>query len=682
MTPSIIEESKKAQKKGILSVFQNKKLIAPAVIAGLVIISYFLFFSGDQESQAEDQVQEWTVIRDDLKISIESDGKVVAEDGVELSFSVSGDTLEVEEIYIKEGDRVQRGDKIASVKTNSLEFDLRSAYASYQSALANLNSRQVGPTEEEKAKALASIDQAEVFLDQAKISLEKIKTSAEKNIASAESFLATAENNLKLNQDENSSTIVNDAYQDLINTIRSTAITAESSLEDSDSIIGVDNRYVNDDFENLLGAKHSQSLSDAEQSYSIAKQAKLTLDTQSLALSTSSAYEDIDTAASQAETTLNNLEQHLYDMKVLLEATVTSVDLTQSELDSFKSTISSDRSSTNSASASLTNSIQAVNSAKNSVSGYEINYQKALTELETAKKEAEQDIANAKSNVTAKEISLRQAQIGYEDLIAPVPESDLASYRASLTFAAINVDKAKYSIEQATLISPIEGQVAILNYKTGDIINRDDNKPMAIIINNDTLFIEVKVEEAEINKIKVGQKAIATFDAVEELELTGEISFISLTSETDNNGVVTYLIRMVFSNTKDSQIREGMTAFVEFITAGVEDILVAPVDAVRNVRDQPSVQLVSGEWIPVTTGFTDGEMVELVSGLEEGTKIITNSDIQQTQDQKSSGSMAEMFTEEERAQIKEMSEEERTEFLKSKGVDVEALQTGGGMRVR
>lgn len=206
-------------------------------------------------------------------------------------------------------------------------------------------------------------------------------------------------------------------------------------------------------------------------------------------------------------------------------------------------------------------------------------------------------------------------------MVSPLTAAELASLRSSLTSAAISVDKAKNDYEKSILISPIDGEVALLNYKPGDIILTADNKPMAAIINNETLFIEVNIEEADINKLKIGQKSYATFDALDGLRLEGEVTFISLTSETDNQGIVTYLVRVVFNNAGENQVREGMTAFVDFVTAEAKDVLVAPVDAVRNIEGKPSVESTDGTWIPISTGFTDGEYVEVISGLNEGDKI-------------------------------------------------------------
>jgi len=162
----------------------------------------------------------------------------------------------------------------------------------------------------------------------------------------------------------------------------------------------------------------------------------------------------------------------------------------------------------------------------------------------------------------------------------------------------------------------------MLNYKAGDIILSDSAKSMATIINNDTLFIEVNIEESDISKLKIGQKASATFEAVEGLKLDGDISFIAMTSETSSNGIVTYLVRVAFTAGNDSPIREGMTAAVDFTISGVSDVLTAPVDAVRNVNNQASIQKADGQYATVVTGFTDGKKVEIISGLTAGEAII------------------------------------------------------------
>ncbi len=619
---SIIEESKKAKRGFWGFLFKKKVLLIIALVLVAGAVSYYLYSRQAQSQATVVQQKKWTVKTDDLKISVEASGKVVAKDGAELSFPISGN-LEVENVYVKEGDKVKKGDKIASVKTETLEFELRNAYASYQSALANFNSKQASPTQSEIDKAKASVDQAQVSLDQAKISLEKTKSSAEQQITNAESSVAVAENNLKLNSDTNNSQIISDAYTDLISTMNSVSDTLLDTLQDSDKILGVDDQLNNFSFKYLLGVKESNSYNRSRDGYSQVKEARAEMNSCLQALGSHPANSAMDACAEKAKTAVSEAQDFLADLQSMLIGTITSVDLSQSQLDSFKSTTNANISGLNSTLTSLTSSIRAVANAKSSLKNYQINYDKAVNDLAVTKQQAAQDIKTAESSVAAREVSLKQAKIDYDDLLAPVPEIDLASSRAQLTSAAINVDKAKYNMEQATLVSPIDGVISMLNYKKGDtILDSSDSKTFVTIINNDTLFIEANIEEADISKLKVGDKAQVTFDAVEGVNLNGEISFISLTSDTNSNGIVTYLVRVLLTNTGNSPVREGMTAAIDFVTAEATGVLITPVQAVHNIGGKPSVELADGQIANVTTGFTDGKSVEIISGLKAGDIVV------------------------------------------------------------
>lgn len=603
---SIIEESKQARKKFKFKF--GKKTILILIIILLVSSLVYYFFNKNNKQEVITEQKIWSVKKDDLSIAIESDGKVVAEDGVELSFSVSGDNLEIEQVFVKEGDKILKGDKIATVKTSTLEMNVRNAYASYLAVLADYNEIMAGASDSEIASAKDKITTAEISLTQFQISLANTKQSAEDSIRNAK-------NNLDENKDELSSQDVNDAYDALVDTLKSINISFNSILRNSDEIIGVDDEHLNDAYENLLGAKDSTTLSQAKTTYTKARDSLKTLNALVIYLNNNSNYLDIDIAAEQTLKTLEIFEDHLYRMKLVLDATITSEDLSQNSLNSFIATIDSNRSAINTKITTLNSKTTAVDEAKDGLADYIIDYDNALAE-------ADRNIKNAEASLQSKELSLEQAKRDYQELLDPLTTSEKNSANSKLTSASISLEKAQLDLKQATIISPIDGEVAMLNYKTGDIIvDNSASDPVAVIINNDTLFIEAQIEEAEINNIKNGQIAYATFDSLEGLKLEGEVTFISLTSETDNSGIVTYLVRIVINNKGDVQIREGMTAFVDFVTAEAKDVLIIPVAAVKNVNNNPSVLSQSGDWIPVVTGFTDGQYVEVISGLNNGDKI-------------------------------------------------------------
>lgn len=617
----ILDESVKARTNG-LGFWRSKKFIIAAVLIMLSGGVYVFWPEGKKfAGQSQSAPKEWTVKKDDIVISVEAEGKVVAEDGVELSFAVSGDNLEVKEVFVKEGDAVKKGDKIASVSTDDLQLSMNSAWASYQSALADFNETMSGATAEEIADSQDKITTAKMSLEQAQRSLENIKQSIADTIYNAQKAVVDAKKDLDDNQDEQSSEDVSGAYEELVETLKSTNISLDGILRASDEIVGVDKTYLNDDFEINLGAKDLSSLSLALETYKKARAGAQDLNRRVIGMSKFSDFGDIESAADLASDVLFDFEEHLNAMKAMLDATITTGDLTESELVAFITSVNSNRSSINTKISALNAEVRAVADAKESLDDYAENYNEAVRDLGNAQADAERTLADAEASVASKELSLRQAERDLEELKAPLTEAELASARSRMSSASISLEKARNSLNDATIISPIDGQVVELNYKAGDIIV-DNEDPVAVILNSSTLFITVNAEEADVSKLAVGQKAIATFPALDDLELKGEISFISLTSNTSNNGIVTYEVRVLIENTDEQKIREGMTASIEFVSSEVRDVLIIPVSAVRNVEGKPSVQALDGIWLPVVTGFTDGKYVEVISGLETGKKIL------------------------------------------------------------
>lgn len=616
---SIIEESKKARQVGLFGFWRSKKFIYGIVLFLIFGTAYYFYSNRGVEKDVVNTKKDWTVKTGDILLSVEADGQVVAKDGVDLSFSVSGDNLEVDKVFVNEGDKIKKGDKIASVKTDTLGLSLRSAWSNYQSVLAGYNETMDGATDEEIQNAKDKITNAEISLRQAKTSLESTIQDNEDKIYDAQKKVDDTKKDYDKNSSIEDSEDIRDAYESLVDQIKSVNISLGAILKNSDEILGVDKTSLNDDFEENLGAKDRSTFNEAKQSYVKAKEANNDLNESAIGINNNSDSNKIDMAGEKASLTLDKFEAHLYDMKLLLDNTITSVDFSQNKLDSFISLIISNRSNVNSKITALNSQLRKIDDIKENIGDYKVNYEEALKDLERTKNNGEINVDNEKANIANKEISLDQAKRDLESLEEPLTDFESANANSKLTSASVNLQKAQYDMEKATLTSPIDGQISQLNYASGDIIT-DSNKSVATVINNDTLFIELNIEEADISALQVGQKAYATFDALDGLELEGEVSFISLTSDTNNNGIVTYLVRVLFSK-GEHEIREGMTANVNFVSSEARGVLVAPVAAVRNVSGKPSVKLKDGDWSAVVTGLTDGKYVEVISGLSEGDKI-------------------------------------------------------------
>ena len=150
------------------------------------------------------------------------------------------------------------------------------------------------------------------------------------------------------------------------------------------------------------------------------------------------------------------------------------------------------------------------------------------------------------------------------------------------------------------------------------------------VIPNEKVFLDINIDEMDINMLSPGQAAQITVDAIHGREFEGEIIRIANTktnetSITGGNSSAKYTVRI--SMPWDEQMKFGMTASAS-ITADTHDSAVlVPVDAVM-VLDGKDVVYTSfdgegnlTEPVQVTTGLSDGTMVEITEGLKAGDNI-------------------------------------------------------------
>jgi RND family efflux transporter MFP subunit len=88
----------------------------------------------------------------------------------------------------------------------------------------------------------------------------------------------------------------------------------------------------------------------------------------------------------------------------------------------------------------------------------------------------------------------------------------------------------------------------------------------------------------------------------------------------------TFEIQAIFSNTKDRWFKPGMFCRVNVNMKTKKDALVIPLAAVVKANNSDGVYLISNDksyYKSITTGITDGNSIEVISGLKAGDKIVT-----------------------------------------------------------
>ncbi|MGZ2372038.1 efflux RND transporter periplasmic adaptor subunit [Ancylomarina sp. YFZ004] len=293
--------------------------------------------------------------------------------------------------------------------------------------------------------------------------------------------------------------------------------------------------------------------------------------------------------------------------------------------------------------------------------------------LETAqadldKAQAEYDYQNANY--------LRMKTLFEKDLLAQ-SDYELVVYnlkksKASVKSAKANLDRAARNLSYATIYSPIDGIVLNRAVEEGQTVAASMNTPELFTITNDLkeMQVEANIDEADIGMVKEKQRVEFTVDAFPDLNFEGEVSEIRLQPNESSN-VITYIVIITVSN-PDLKLKPGMTASITTYVEEANDVLLITAKAARFSPDrqllndymtslsgnQEKAQVSESNakndegrskrsrkdktelddshkrvWVKdgdrmhplvIEVGIDDGSNIEVISGLKEGTVVLTS----------------------------------------------------------
>lgn len=146
--------------------------------------------------------------------------------------------------------------------------------------------------------------------------------------------------------------------------------------------------------------------------------------------------------------------------------------------------------------------------------------------------------------------------------------------------------------------------------------------------------LKVGVPEAMIDKVKVGQTAVATLDAVPGLILEGLVEKVSAVPDSQNwfnSGVKTYTIMVNVTTETQAQLKPGMSATVEIITDQLKNVLYVPIQAVVSRDGSHYVYVVKRgkkELREVEIGKFNTHSITITSGLEEDEELLLYAEVE------------------------------------------------------
>lgn len=150
-------------------------------------------------------------------------------------------------------------------------------------------------------------------------------------------------------------------------------------------------------------------------------------------------------------------------------------------------------------------------------------------------------------------------------------------------------------------------------------------KDAAVITADEEMTVQIQVDELDIRTLETGMEATVTLDALPGSSFTGAVTAINPYGE-NSGGNTKYTVTVTLP--RDEKMRSGMNASVK-ITTGVSGT-VPTVPAAAVVFDAGKSWLYTGynektdtltDPVEIQTGLSDGSLVELLSGLSEGSSF-------------------------------------------------------------
>ena len=257
-------------------------------------------------------------------------------------------------------------------------------------------------------------------------------------------------------------------------------------------------------------------------------------------------------------------------------------------------------------------------------------------------KKALNRISKLNASKYSTEKDLEAAERDYDNAVA-----QLALEQAQVKQAQASLNSAQTELSYTEIKAPVDGIVISKAVEVGQTVAASFETPELFSVAEDLtkMQIEASVVEADIAKVKEGQKVRFTVDSYADDYFYGTVTQVRNEATTTSN-VVTYTVVIGIDNT-DMKLKPGMTANVEIITAEEKDVILVPNQALRfYIDDSDNAKRYKdrGVWIiknghpervTVKIGVSDDDNTQILeSTLKIGDEVIVSKELSAADTQK------------------------------------------------
>lgn len=180
---------------------------------------------------------------------------------------------------------------------------------------------------------------------------------------------------------------------------------------------------------------------------------------------------------------------------------------------------------------------------------------------------------------------------------------------------------AELDLKEATIIAPISGFIAERNAKVGNLTESFQRERMFHIVEQKELYGVVHLPEKELSRVHKNQQATLTMTALGGKAVTAIVERIS---PVINANTGTFKVTLRVPN-EDTVLKAGMFAQVKLNYDTHENATLLPRKALLTIDDKVNVFVVKdgvARKVTVQTGYSEGEFVEILSGLNGDEQVV------------------------------------------------------------
>ena len=174
---------------------------------------------------------------------------------------------------------------------------------------------------------------------------------------------------------------------------------------------------------------------------------------------------------------------------------------------------------------------------------------------------ARANVDTARSRLDASEEVLRLLDAGSRP-----DQVEAARWQVKEAEAALHL--ARVSLDKASIFSPIAGVVLVKDSEQGEVIS--PGVPIVTVADLEDMWVKIYIDEVDLGKTRLGQRARVRVDSFPEKEFVGQITYISNEAEFTPKNIQTRedRVKLVFAvkvglDSADGLLKPGMYADIE-----------------------------------------------------------------------------------------------------------------------